>query len=246
MAEGRIDLEWSLYADRFRKGEWRAVVFRDLILQECRREPRVRPTLLDIGCGRGFDDDSKLQLSLSQEAAAYLGVEPDKEIAIQPCFTTVYRCLLEDAPIPSGSVDIAFAVMVLEHIENPEAFWAKLYDVLREGGVFWGFTMDARHWFARASALAEWLRLKDWYLDHLHAPCGQGYENYPVHYRINLPNQIRMQTSRFTMTTIYNLGKVGQLDYYFPRMFRWLGRSLDALESSLHLPGSILVVRSQK
>jgi len=240
-------LDWDPYLSRYRSGEWRAVVFRDMVLADMRRMKEKRPTVLDIGCGLGFDGDARLQSSLSTEAGTYIGVEPDPEVELQPCFNEVHRCLFEDAPILPGSVDIAFAVMVLEHVESPDRFWQKTHEILREGGIFWGFTMDSRHWFTHASALAKSLRIKDWYLTRLHGRRGQQrYENYPVYYRTNLPDRIREQTATFGDTQVLNVGRVGQLDYFFPKPLRWIGRTLDRLESKRGLPGSLLAVRVQK
>ena len=43
---------------RYRKGEWRSTIFRDMILTEARAQQPF-PTFLDIGCGTGFDDSTK-------------------------------------------------------------------------------------------------------------------------------------------------------------------------------------------
>ena len=49
---------------------------------------------------------------------------------------------------------------------NPRRFWDKLYEVLKDNGVFWGLTVDGRHWFRRASLWAERLKIKDRYLNY--------------------------------------------------------------------------------
>jgi hypothetical protein len=107
--------------------------------------------------------------------------------------------------------------------------------------------MDARHWFARASAAAASLGLKDWYLGRIHGRRGVNrYENYPVHYRSNTPARVRRLAAGFSEVTARNFGRVGQLDYYVPRPLRPLGRALDRIEAALGLPGSVLVVRAVK
>src|SRR5947209_6592601 len=130
---------WEPFRERYREGEWRAPIFRDMLADEL-STLRSRPTVLDIGCGRGFDDDAGLQRDISAWAGQYLGVEPDPHIALSDCFHAIHRCSLETAPLRKSSVDLAFAVMVLEHLAEPAQFWDKLYHVLRRGGVFWGFT----------------------------------------------------------------------------------------------------------
>jgi len=135
--------------------------------------------------------------------------------------------------------------MVLEHLENPQVFWDKVYKILRPGGVFWGFTADARHWFVSASQLSEKLHVKDWYLNFLLGKRGeQRYENYKVFYRNNTPDQLNHMTQSFGDRTVLNFNnRVGQLDYYLPKKLRWAGRALDQYSIYRGWPGSILAVR---
>jgi len=239
---------WDPYLRRYRDGEWRALVFRDLILSEARRlGPDGTLALLDIGCGSGFDNDPRIQKALAEAAGRYIGVEPDARCTLEPVFSAAHRCPLERAPIETGSIDLAFAVMMLEHCEDPQSFWDRVHAILRPGGVFWGITMDARHWFVGASRLAGRLRLKNWYLRALHGgPADEAYENYRTFYRTNTPDQIARLTTRFSERTILNFRKVGQCDYYFPSRLRWLGRGLDRLAIRRDRPGMILAVRVVK
>lgn len=242
------EADWMPFVERYQQGEWRAPIFTDIIREEMRRlGPSQSLTLLDIGCGKGFDDDTRLQAKIAAEAGRYLGVEPDQRIEPKPIFQPLYPCRLEDAPIEPGSVDLAFAVMVLEHLEFPDRFWRRLHEVLREGGVFWGFTMHASHWFAKASSLSKKLGIKEWYLNWLHGKKGdERYENYPVFYRSNTPEQIRPLTHAFRSTTFLHFSRVGQLDFYFPKSLRWMGRRVDRYFLDRGLPGYILVVRVEK
>lgn len=236
------------YLFRFREGEWRAPIFRDMVLDEMRALGRANSlAILDIGCGRGFDDEIALQTTIAAEARFYVGVEPDSEIPLNPVFSEVHRTFLESAPIPPESVDVAFAVMVLEHLRDPQPFWDRLFEVLKVGGVFFGFTIDARHWFAKASRIAEALRLKDWYLDRLHGRRGETrYANYPVFYRCNTPAQVASCATRFRSIECTSFGKLGQMDYYLPTGLRGIARTIDRLDSALDRPGSLLVVRAVK
>jgi len=248
MLDLAADPTWSSYLQRYRQGEWRAKIFRDLILADFQNSrANSPPVVLDIGCGRGFDGDPRLQGSLASAASSYVGVEPDPDVDLASFFSTVHRCPFEAAPIPDGSVDLAFTVMVLEHLDDPATFWNKVHAVLRPGGVFWGFTMDARHWFVRASLLAKRLRVKDVYLNWLHGRRGDDrYENYPVCYRSNTPGQLDQLTRAFQSRGVLSIGKVGQLDYYFPSGLRWLSRALDRRAIRRDDVGSLLAVRVVK
>lgn len=241
--------QWSAYTERYSSGEWRAPIFRDLILADARamKDRQGELTLLDIGCGCGFDGDARLQHSLADAADRYIGVEPDQAVELSNIFTSAHRCRFEDAPVEDASIDIAFAVMVLEHIGDPAAFWGKVHRVLRKGGCFWGLTVDARHWFVLMSVLMEKLRIKDNYLNRLHGKRGEErYENYDVFYRANTPAQIARFTSNFSASTVLNFRRVGQLDFYIPAPLRWLGHSLDNLAIHARLPGAVMAVRVEK
>ena len=241
--------QWQPYLERYIKGEWRAPIFRDMILSDAETLKRKNGnlTLLDIGCGSGFDNDPKLQFSLSNIADQYIGIEPDNSIELQDIFSLTYRCFFEEAPINPESIDLAFAIMVLEHLENPKYFWDRVYKILKKGGVFWGFTVNARHFFVFASFFFEKLGIKDWYLNKLHGKGGEErYENYGVFYRSNTPEQIRKLTSEFSSCVILNFHRIGQLDYYFPKKLRWVGRIIDRIIIRMRWPGSILAVRVEK
>lgn len=247
--QNQFNLEWAPFLQRYADGEWRAPIFRDMILSDALKLAKKRKDLsfLDIGCGGGFDSDPKIQQSIVQAAANYIGIEPDEDIKLSDIFSSVHRCFFDDAPIKSDSIDIAFSVMVLEHLENPEVFWRKIHHILRPGGVFWGFTVEARHWFVWASLLTERLHIKDIYLNMLHGKRGEKrYENYGVFYRSNTPKQIEKMTNAFASRTILNFNKVGEMDYYIPEKLRWVSRTFDRYTIRRGWPGSIIAVRVEK
>ncbi|MGE5609155.1 MAG: class I SAM-dependent methyltransferase [Bacillota bacterium] len=238
--------DWTAYLQRYRKGEWRGFLFRDMILEEARQ--REGPlAFLDIGCGRGLDGYLPPQETIARTADQYIGIEPDPTIQPAPFFTEVHRCLFEDAPLRAHSIDVALAVMVLEHLASPQRFWDKLWDVLVDGGVFWAMTVDARHWFCHASLWADRLRLKGPYLTWLMGQRGVArYENYPVHYRCNTPRQIRHYAKRFRRVHCFNFSRVGQSIACFPLALRSLATSLDRYSVRLGKPGPLLVVQAVK
>ena len=238
---------WSRYTDRYKNGEWRAPIFCDMVLDDLKRFVSPSLTLLDIGCGKGFDDDPKFQPMLAGACTTYIGVEPDKRMETSPLFHQVHRCFFEDAPLEPSSIDLAFSVMVLEHLKTPQVFWDKLHACLKEGGVFWGFTIDARHPFSKLSSLSQTLKVKDWYLDRLHGVKGEErYENYPTYYRSNRPDQLKKLTSNFREMTTINFHRMGQMDFYLPKFARWIGRAYDRYLQSRNLAGAIMAVRVVK
>jgi SAM-dependent methyltransferase len=236
----------TAYQTRYRAGEWRDRIFHDMILDDARPAGNGL-TFLDIGCGRGFDGDVPLQQSIARVAGTFIGIEPDAGVQPGPYFSHVHACLFEDAPLAPASVDVAYAIMVLEHLAEPERFWNKLWDVLKEGGVFWGLTVDSRHWFCRYSRWFDRLQIKDLYLRFLLGRRGEErYENYPVYYRSNSPEQIEPHVRRFRGRAFHNFARVGQCNGYFPRLVRPLVTAHDRRALHRNRPGTLLAVRVQK
>jgi SAM-dependent methyltransferase len=231
---------------RWRLGGYRAAFFRDLILADARRLG-PRPTLLDIGCGAGLDGDPVLQQSLADVAGRYIGIEPDSSMTVGQGFTEVYRCALEDAALAPSSIDVAFAVFVIEHLRRPVDFWERLFELLVPGGVFWGFTIDLRHFFGLASILVEKAGWKRWYLDRVRrAESLAKVRTYPAYYRANTPGEIRRQVGRFRAARFMNLHRTAQFDAYLPHWLQPAGRLVDRLTGAVGLPGPMLVVRLEK
>ena len=247
----RIDLppqkeQWKRYQLQYASGDYRACVFRDIIIDELRGKSSQQEelTVVDIGCGGGFDGHPGIQREIAAHAKRYIGVEPDTEIELPRIFSETFRCTIEKAPVEPASVDVAFAVMVLEHIEVPELFWQRVRDILKPGGVFWGFTINAQHWFATASLAFDKLRIKDAYLNALHGKRGEErYENYGVYYRINHPDVVLAQTQNFARAEVIDFQKIGQLDYYFPLGTKWISRALARLERWRGKPGNVMAIR---
>jgi len=240
------DAAWDEYRRRWRQGAYRASFFCEMVRDDIeRRGPR--PAVLDIGCGRGFDGEAGLQNSLATLAGQYIGIEPDTSLQVADCFTKVHRSTLEDAPVVAESIDVALAVFVLEHLPEPQAFFDKLYQSLAPGGVFWGFTIDRRHYFAMVSRLAEMLGVKGWLLRRMGiADAVRGGNHYRTLYRTNTPGAIRRYAARFHCIRWMNLHQTGQLDAYLPQWGRPISRCLDWGTAAFHLPGPMLVVRLEK
>lgn len=204
------------------------------------------PTVLDIGCGGGLMGAAIWQQHIAMIAGRFIGVEPDAQMQAAPVFTTLMGSCFEAAAIEPASIDLAYAAMVLEHVADPQAFFAQLARVLRPGGVFWAFTVDRRHYFSWASQLLGGLKLKDRYLDVVRGRKGQSlarYENYPTCYRCNSPAALRrLAGPNFSLQT-WSLHRIGQLDGYMPYRLRRLSHLADRAIMAAGLPGSVLVAR---
>lgn len=148
-------------------------------------------TVLDIGCGTGIGRNKDMQRELRKAASVYWGVEPDTEVEIEDgLFDRVERCLLEDADLPPNSVDVAYAFMVMEHVQDPEGFLRKVQTLLKPGGVFVFASPNARHFFGIVTYWSHKL-----HIDQLLLGLVQSKEtmehHYPLAYKINTAALIR-------------------------------------------------------
>jgi SAM-dependent methyltransferase len=246
MTSSPLSLSLAAAADQYGAGVCRDRVVHDLILADAARLGEGL-TFLDIGCGKGFDTDVPLQESLVRASGTYIGVEPDPAVTIGEHIRCVHRCFFEQVELQCESVHVAFAIMVLEHLADPQPFWDKLHEVLTPGGIFWALTVDARHWFCRTSRWMERLRLKELYLSCLMGARGrERYENYPVYYHCNTPERVAAYTQAFSFVQCLNLARIGQCDDLFPGLLRPLSRQLEKRRIRRGKPGTLLVIRAVK
>jgi SAM-dependent methyltransferase len=238
---------WTVYLQRYRAGQWRDRIFHDMILTDAERLGPQR-TILDIGCGAGFDGSVPLQQSIAGASGRFIGVEPDPAVPLGDYFSETHRCTLEEAPLAAGSIDLAYSVMVLEHLPHPQPFWDKLHEVLGVGGVFWGLTIDARHLFSRLSLCADRLGVKNFYLDRVLGPAAdQGrYQNYPTHYRTNRPRHVQRLARAFRSCDCISFSRVGQWSAFLPRGLRGLADHIDRIAIRRGWPGTLLIIRAIK
>jgi len=241
-------VEWSARLARLRTNEWRTPIFFEIVSQEIKtRSGAKRPTVLDIGCGLGFDCEVRYQQALSTQAGKFIGIEPDRAIDPPKFFSQVYHTTLEQAPIAPGSVDVAYAVMVLEHVADPAAFWTRLHEILAPGGVFVAFSVNGAHWFAPIARVMSIVKLKTKYLNLLQGKRGtERYEDYPVYYRTNTVRQIRRHARQFRTVRTDLFGAIGNVASYAPRPLQPMVRAVDSLTYRLLGQSINIAIRAER
>ncbi|CAB4243229.1 Ubiquinone/menaquinone biosynthesis C-methyltransferase UbiE [Methylacidimicrobium sp. AP8] len=124
-----VAAEW----DTLRKG-----YFRDEVREKALDLAAVRPgeRAADIGAGTGFLTEALLARGLeviAVDRSAAMLAQLEKKFGGRAGF----RCLAgetEALPIESGTLDCAFANMVLHHVESPEEMIRELRRILKPGG----------------------------------------------------------------------------------------------------------------
>ena len=120
------DFDWNDYVQRTRPDTMRRLRLMQPLLHPSDR-------LLELGCGYGFF------LSLIKEGVQEaIGVEPGharRSFGRDELGLDIREPSPEAAGIRPGSVDVACAFQVLEHIGRPRQFLAEIFDVLKPGGL---------------------------------------------------------------------------------------------------------------
>lgn len=90
--------------------------------------------VVDIGCGRGREDRARWD---DLPPVELIGLDRDPDAATHPDLTS-FRLLSDETPWPvrSGSADLVISRYVLEHAEDPPAFFAEVARMLKPGGRF--------------------------------------------------------------------------------------------------------------
>ena len=94
---------------------------------------------LDIGCGRGaYADDPvpfRRQLRILRgKCQRVIGIDVDQAARENP-FVDEFRPLTDERwPIEDASIDLCLSDYVLEHVQQPETFFAECARVLKPGG----------------------------------------------------------------------------------------------------------------
>ena len=158
--------------------------------------------IVDVGCGRGkcVEDPVPLRRQLQifkGKVQHVIGIDVDPAAATNPCLDE-FR-LLQDPrwPVPDAMADVVVSDWVLEHVENPEEFFAELARITKPGGVVCLRTPNAWGYVAMCSRMIP----NKYHVDVLRRirRGGQGdatrrdEDVFPTHYHCNTCGKVRRQ-----------------------------------------------------
>jgi SAM-dependent methyltransferase len=114
---------------------------------------------LDIGCGRGTQDEDPVGVRrdlriLRGHCRRVIGIDVDP-VAAENSFIDEFRPIEQARPWPiqRASVDLALADFVLEHIADPDAFFGEAARVIKPSGALCIRTINAHSYLGVASRL---------------------------------------------------------------------------------------------
>jgi len=154
-----------------------------------------------------------------------------------------YECWLEPA---SQAMRRVIAARRHDAYRETRLFFDSVHKVRKPGGVFWGFTIDARTPYAKLSRAMLMLAVRDRYLDLMFAGREKRHKNYPTYYAANTPAQIALVARQFARVETISLHHIGILDGVLPKFMRPLSHLLDRATLRYGWPGTNLAVRLVK
>lgn len=186
---------------------------------------------LDVGCGSGMARDPSYTRRVREAVDEMVGVEPDPEArGTEHLFHRIHRTTLEGAPVEEGSVHLAYAFMVMEHVEDPAAFLVALRRMLHPEGVFLFLTPNGRHYFSRIAALLQRVGLDEAVLRRVRGRKVEDY-HYPVFYRFNRPADVRREAAEAGFGHVSLAFFEGrEAHHYFPGPLQPVYRVLSGLQ----------------
>jgi SAM-dependent methyltransferase len=144
---------------------------------------------LDIGCGRGTQDDDPVAVRrelriLRGHCRQVIGIDVDP-VGAENRFVDEFRLIGGDGawPVEDASIDLALADFVLEHVPDPDGYFAEAARVVAPGGYICIRTINARSYLGVASRLVP-ARLHARTLSRVH-PERLQEDIFPTVYRAN-------------------------------------------------------------
>lgn len=187
------------------------------IAESCSPQSRV----LDIGAGKRLSAPLK---PILRRHPYLVGIDPAPTIHENPGLQERYQMTIEDyAPSHPQDFDVAFAVFVLEHVVNPQAFTEACSAVLRPGGRFYAITLNVYQYFGLATWAATRLGKADRLLGALKGPERVAEYHFPTQYRLNSVRTIsrHLEAAGFSAVEFRCFEATARYAWYLPPALRW-------------------------
>lgn len=211
--------------------------------------------ILDLGAGDGANEYSPFFASL---ATQYVGVDPDHDIDDNEWVDEKFQMPAEAfaaqhvAMVEAGEAqpfDLATAIYVWEHLEDPVSFLRAAYQVLAPGATCICITPNGLHPFGLASKVLAKLDLTDQVLRKLR-PDEIDHYHFPVVAKKNTVWGVRSaaEAAGFSDVNIELHDEPGVFVHYLPEKLRSLPYAYSKVVNAVHLDVAVgtLIIRLTK
>lgn len=203
------------------------------VAESCDTGSRV----LNIGAGASR---SGPLTPLIRKSPYLVGVDPDGAILRNELLDERHQTSLETfAADHAGEYDAAFAIYVLEHVADPQAFIAACSQVLRPGGTLFGLTLNVRHYFGATTWALSRLGVSDHVLEWLKGHDEVHEHHFPPEYRLNSIGSVErhLDAAGFRSVEFRCYDEPERYRWYTPRPFRWFPPAYTKVAYGIGAPG---------
>ncbi len=153
-----------------------------------------------------------------------VGVDPDEAVLRNLSLDERHQMPLEEfATTAVERFDLALAVYVLEHVEDPAGFVAAVGTVLKPTGTFLGLTPNLTHYFGASTWALARLRCSDRVLVRLKPGVDVLEHHFPPQYRLNTIDTItrHLQGAGFRSVQFRCYDATNRYRWYLPGGLKW-------------------------
>jgi SAM-dependent methyltransferase len=156
---------------------------------------------VDVGCGRGQHQEDRVELRrklkiLRGKCRRVIGIDVDPGASENPFLDEFHLISSErgDFPLPDAVADLCVTDYVVEHVREPERFFAECHRILKPGGFLCIRTTNVLSYVGLAAMLTPnrlHARVVEW------AQRGrQARDVFPTQYRANTPRRLAWALER--------------------------------------------------
>ncbi len=159
---------------------WDDKIFRERVLSVLTEYSRV----LDLGAGRG----AKEEMDFRGTCAFIAGADPEGTVLQNPRLDDAKVLLPPDyvLPFPDGAFDVVISNSVIEHLQDPDAFFREVHRVLKPKGRFLAKTPNKWHYVALLARTTP-----HWFHEFYNGLRGrESHDTFPTTYPCNTKSDI--------------------------------------------------------
>jgi ubiquinone/menaquinone biosynthesis C-methylase UbiE len=170
---------------------WNERIYYELVSQYTRDR-----RWLDLGCGRGTDEQVLLSIRRCMGERVHVGVDIEMRSLRDSVERNRVCANVESLPFASGSFDLVTSNMVFEHLDDPIAALKEAHRVLDDRGILVIHTACSRHYMLMAGRLLSSVLPRETYRDLVASYTERKKEDiFPTRYRVNTEKKLSAAAS---------------------------------------------------